>query len=233
MGGTGGKAGQRRHPQAMHIKQFVVNHFQVNCFVVWDEALKECAIIDPGMEQPRELEAVERFIADGGLKPAMVLLTHAHIDHIAGLEPVCRRYGLPVTMHRDGEKLLAQAELYGSMMGFAASAPAGLERRYVEDNDRLTLGGGDQHAEIEVRLTPGHCPGSATYVLHADKAAFTGDALFRGSIGRTDLPGGDYPLLIDKIKTRILTLPEDYAVIPGHGDTSTVGEELLYNGFVQ
>jgi glyoxylase-like metal-dependent hydrolase (beta-lactamase superfamily II) len=143
---------------------------------------------------------------------------------------VCERYRLPVTLHEDGVKLLRQAEAYGSMMGFFnVSNMEDLPTRFVKDDEVLTLGGTDT---IECRYVPEHCPGSMAYVLPGEKMVITGDALFRGSIGRTDLPGGDYRLLIDKLHTRILTLPDDYQVLPGHGDLSTVGEERRYNGFL-
>ena len=214
----------------IYVKQFTVNHFEVNCFVLWDDSTKQCAIVDPAAEANYEEAQIVQYIADNGLVPSMVLLTHAHVDHIAGLRQVCERYRLPVTLHVDGVKLLRQAEAYGSMMGFFnVSNMEDLPTRFVKDDEVLTLGGTDT---IECRYVPGHCPGSMAYVLPGEKMVITGDALFRGSIGRTDLPGGDYRLLIDKLHTRILTLPDDYQVLPGHGDLSTVGEERRYNGFL-
>ena len=212
------------------VKQFTVNHFEVNCFVLWDDSTKQCAIVDPGAEASYEEAQIDQFIADNGLVPSMVLLTHAHIDHIAGLRQVCERYHLPVTLHEEGAKLLRQAEAYGSLMGFFnVSNMDDLPTRFIQDDETLTLGGTDK---IECRYVPGHCPGSMAYVLPSEKVVITGDALFRGSIGRTDLPGGDYRLLIDKLHERILTLSDDYQVLPGHGDLSTVGEERRYNGFL-
>ena len=131
-------------------------------------------------------------------------------------------------MHPDGVKLLRQAEAYASIMGFEVENMDGMEVREIQDNDILTLG----ETKIECRHVPGHCPGSICYVLPGEEAVITGDALFQGSIGRTDLPGGNYPLLIEKIKSRLLTLPDDYAVLPGHGDTSTIGDERRFNGFL-
>lgn len=214
----------------MLIKQFTVNHFEVNCFVLWDDSTRQCAIIDPGAEASYEEAQIDQFIADNGLVPSMVLLTHAHVDHIAGLRQVCERYRLPVTLHEEGAKLLRQAEAYGSLMGFFnVSNMDDLPTRFIHDGEVLRLGDTE---EIECRYVPGHCPGSMAYVLPGEKVVITGDALFRGSIGRTDLPGGDYRLLIDKLHTRILTLSDDYQVLPGHGELSTVGEERRYNGFL-
>ncbi len=212
------------------VKQFTVNHFEVNCFVLWDDSTRQCAIVDPGAEASYEEAQIDQFIADNGLVPSMVLLTHAHVDHIAGLRQVCERYRLPVTLHEEGAKLLRQAEAYGSLMGFFnVSNMDDLPTHFIQDGEVLRLGDAE---EIECRYVPGHCPGSMAYVLPGEKVVITGDALFRGSIGRTDLPGGDYRLLIDKLHTRILTLSDDYQVLPGHGELSTVGEERRYNGFL-
>ena len=213
----------------MNVKQFVFNHFQTNCYVIWDEVSKECAIVDPTAEASYEDERLAHFVEGNGLKVVRVLLTHAHVDHIAGLRQACERYRLPVTLHRDGVKLLRQAEAYGTMMGFDVESMDDLACEYIEDDAVLTLG---DDGEIECRYVPGHCPGSMAYVLKQEQMVLTGDALFRGSIGRTDLPGGSYPLLIEKIQTRIMVLPDEYQVLPGHGDLSTIGEERRYNGFL-
>lgn len=211
----------------MQIKQFVFSHFQVNCFVLWDEVTRECAIVDPGAEAGYEDARLAQFVEENRLRPVLVLLTHAHVDHIAGLKQVCERYGLPVTLHKDGVKLLGQAEVYGSVMGFEVEDMGGLPTQFIEDDEVLPFG------KIECRHVPGHCPGSMAYVLHDEKVVITGDALFRGSIGRTDLPGGDYDLLMAKLHGRILSLPDEYEVLPGHGDLSSIGEEKMYNGFLR
>ncbi len=212
----------------MKVKQFTLNHFGTNCFVVWDEGTKECAIVDPAAETNYEEAQVTQFIAEQGLTPKMILLTHAHIDHIAGLREMCNLYKLPVSMHRDGFPLLRQSEAYGAVMGFDVTSMDDLPVSELHDNDVLELGAG----RLECRAVPGHCPGSMAFVMHEEKMVITGDALFRGSIGRTDLPGGDYGVLMDKLKTRIMTLPDEYEVLPGHGELSTIGEEHLYNGFL-
>lgn len=212
----------------MKVKQFAFNHFQTNCYVVWDEATKECAIVDPSAEASYEDERLVRFVEENGLKVVRIMLTHAHVDHIAGLRQVCDRYKLPVTLHRDGVKLLKQAEAYGAMMGFDVQSMDDLSCEFIEDNDVLKIGDG----EVECRYVPGHCPGSMAYVLKDAQMVLTGDALFCGSIGRTDLPGGSYSLLIEKIRSRIMVLPDEYQVLSGHGELSTIGEERRYNGFL-
>ena len=210
------------------IKQFTFNHFEVNTYVIVDGATKRCAIVDPACEASFEDSQLMQFVEVEGLTPVMVLLTHAHVDHIAGLRQVCEHYHLPVTMHKEGVKLLNQAEAYGNIMGFAVDNMGDLEVQEINDNDTLRVG----EAAIECRYVPGHCPGSMCYVVSADKAVITGDALFHFSIGRTDLPGGDYPTLIEKLKTRVLTLPDDYRVLPGHGIPSQIGKERKYNSFL-
>lgn len=212
----------------MKIKQFELNHFGMNCFVLWDESTKQCAIVDPGAETLYEEAQVTQYIDEHGLHPTLILLTHAHVDHIAGLREMCELYGLPVTMHPDGKVLLRQAGAYGAVMGFEVENMDTLDVVEIQDNDVLQLG----EERIECRAVPGHCPGSMAYVVPSAKVVLTGDALFRGSIGRTDLPGGNYATLIEKIRTRLLTLPDDYEVLPGHGDISSIGVERLYNGFL-
>lgn len=211
------------------IKQFTFNHFEVNCYVVVDEATCQCAIVDPASEASFEDAQLTQYIADKHLVPTLVLLTHAHVDHIAGLRQVCEHYKLPVTMHAEGRKLLKQAEAYGSIMGFAVDNMGDLEVSTIEDGEVLKMG----ETEIECRYVPGHCPGSMCFVLPADNAVLTGDALFHFSIGRTDLPGGDYPTLISKLKERVLTLPDEYTVFPGHGIASRIDKEKKYNSFLQ
>ncbi|MBR5092570.1 MAG: MBL fold metallo-hydrolase [Bacteroidales bacterium] len=210
------------------IKQFTFNHFEVNCYLIVDEATRQCAIVDPACEASFEDAQLTQYIEAEGLQVTHILLTHAHVDHIAGLRQCCEHYGLPVTMHAEGIKLLRQAEAYGSLMGFAVDNMGDLKTSEINDDDLLHVG----NLEVECRYVPGHCPGSMCFVLPADKAVITGDALFHFSIGRTDLPGGDYPTLIDYLKRRILTLPDDYCVLPGHGIASQIGKERKYNSFL-
>ena len=210
------------------IKRFTFNHFEVNCYLVVDEASRQCAIVDPACEASFEDARMTQYIEQEGLKVTHILLTHAHVDHIAGLRQVCEHYGLPVTMHREGLKLLRQAEAYGSVMGFAVDNMGDLAVNEINDNDIIKVG----ETEVECRYVPGHCPGSMCFVLPSEKVVITGDALFHFSIGRTDLPGGDYPTLIEKLKERVMPLPDDYRVLPGHGIESQIGKERKYNSFL-
>ena len=239
------------------IKQFTFNHFEVNCYLIVDDRVptagekRQCAIVDPACEASFEDAQLSQYIEQEHLQVTLILLTHAHVDHIAGLRQCCEHYHLPVTMHADGRKLLKQAEAYGSIMGFAVDNMDDLEVVEIEDNDVISIENGKLRIEnsadasqdsqfstlnsqfkIECRYVPGHCPGSMCFVLPQEKAVITGDALFHFCIGRTDLPGGDYPTLIEKLKTRILTLPDDYRVLPGHGIASQIGKEKKYNSFL-
>ena len=210
------------------VKRFTFNHFGVNTYLIYDQATLRCAIVDPAAEASYEEAQLTQYIDEHGFSVEYILLTHAHIDHIAGLRQMCQCYGLPVTMHPDGMHLLRQAEAYGSVMGFSVPNMGDLKVNTIQDNDVLTVG----ETKIECRHVPGHCPGSICYVLPEEHIVITGDALFCGSIGRTDLPGGDYRLLIEKIKSRLLTLPDDYLVLPGHGETSNIYDEIHHNGFL-
>lgn len=210
------------------IKHFIFNHFGVNCYLIVDEASKQCAIVDPAAEATYEDAQIVQYIASQGLTVTRILLTHAHVDHIAGLRQCCEHYGLPVTMHADGRKLLRQAEAYGSIMGFMVRDMSDLETIEINDGDIIMVG------DIEVRclFVPGHCPGSICYVVPSEKAVLTGDALFQGSIGRTDLPGGNHQELITNLQEKVMTLPDDYRVLPGHGEQSTIADEKSYNPFL-
>ena len=212
----------------LSVKQFSFNHFQTNCYVLWDEDSKECFIIDPTPETPAERQRLALFVAQGALSVKRVLLTHAHIDHIAGLKWACERYSRPVTTHTDSLKLVRQSAAYAEMMGFAADDFSTLEYEYVAAGDKMPLGTG----QVECRYVPGHCPGSLCYVTNNPKMVFSGDALFRGSIGRTDLPGGNHDLLTEKIRTELLTLDGDTVVLPGHGECTSIEDEKNWNPFL-
>lgn len=215
----------------MKIERFIFNHFQVNCYLLWDESTKGCAIVDPAAVANYEESQLTQFIEEKGLQPERILLTHAHIDHIAGLRSISERYQLPVTLHEDGDKLLRQAAAYASVMGFDVDSMGDLPVMHIAGGDRLLLGGSEELV-IECRYVPGHCPGSMCFYLPAEAAVLTGDALFYGSVGRTDLPGGDARLLIEKIKEQLLPLPDDTLVLPGHGPESNIGQERRENGFL-
>ena len=157
-----------------NIKEFVFNHFEENTYIVWDDS-KQCIIIDPGMNSAAENSKLAEFVSDNGLTVGKVLLTHAHIDHIAGLRFVCETYNLPITAHADSMSFLKQAESYGSMMGFGTQNMDDLAFEAIDDNAVIAVG----TTEIKALYVPGHAAGSMAYVLKDPNVVFTGDALFR------------------------------------------------------
>ena len=213
------------------IKHFTFNHFGVNCYLIVDETTKQCAIVDPAMEATYEDAQLTQYLSTESLQVSHILLTHAHVDHIAGLRQACERFKLPVTMHRDGQKLLRQAEAYGSVMGFdVKSMEAFCEfMSLVGDEGTVIMVG---NIEVRCLFVPGHCPGSLCFNIPSEESVLTGDALFQGSIGRTDLPGGNYQQLIDNLKEKVMTLPDAYRILPGHGEYSTIADEKEINPFL-
>lgn len=203
------------------IKQFTFNHYQTNCFLLFDDQSRQCAIVDPCASSTYEDAQMDQYIATNSLQAKHILLTHAHVDHLAGLRHACDTYALPVHLHADSLPYLQQAPIYANMMGFNVSDLGSVECALLKEGSRLHLGDN----EIECRAVPGHLEGSLAFVMHAEKTVITGDALFRGSIGRTDLPGGNFDQLMHSIRERLLVLDDDYAVLPGHGDFSTIGDE--------
>jgi len=208
----------------MKIETFPVGPFQMNCYLAYDEASKKGVVFDPGDEIPKILGRINQL----GLEISKILLTHGHIDHVAFAEDLHRALGVPMLLHKDDWDMAKAAPQQALMFGL----PPGP----VPDIDgELPLEKAFQAApfEFEIRHTPGHSPGSVTLISHADKLAFVGDAVFQGSIGRTDLPGGNYRQLIDAIGREILSLPDDYKLLPGHGPSTTVGAERQGNPFLQ
>jgi len=210
----------------LQIQRFVFNPFQVNTYVLWDDT-KECAIIDPGCYEQAEENELYEFIVNKGLKPVRLLNTHCHIDHIAGLAVVSRKYGLKPEAHFDGTGFIRHAEQAGFIYGFDRLETIDPELP-LNEGDIVRFGG----SELEVIETPGHADGSICLISHAGKFIITGDVLFYQSIGRTDLPTGNYDLLIENIRQKILALPNDYKVYPGHGPETTIGFETYSNPFL-
>lgn len=208
------------------VRTFTFNPFQENTYLLIN-GKKECFIIDPGCYFANEQKELTDALETGALVPSRLLNTHCHVDHVFGNHLVSDRFSLRPWIHALEQPVLDRASQVGEMyhLPFAPSpAPEGYLR------DRELIRWGDE--EIEVILAPGHSPGSVCFYLRAQKVLIGGDVLFRESVGRTDLPGGD-PLALERsIRERLYTLPEDVTVYPGHGPATTIGHEKKHNPFV-
>jgi len=210
----------------LKINSFTFNPFQENTYVLSDES-GECIIIDPGCYDAEEKEELAIFIDSKGLKPVKILLTHAHIDHVLGINFLAGKYGLPIVMNSIETELLKSASIYGQMWGIQVE-PAPDPQEFLKDGDTFTFG----KTELEVLFTPGHSPGSLSFYHRPTKQLIAGDVLFYGSIGRTDLPGGNFETLEKSIRTKLYTLEDDVIVYSGHGQSTTIGHEKRTNPFV-
>lgn len=205
----------------MNIETLVVSPFETNCYLVWNNEDKICAVIDPGDEDELILDRIKKL----GLCPRAILLTHGHADHIAAVKPIKEKLEIPLYVGKGDESMLTSPSAnVSAFYGFPIKCPP--PDHVLNDNDVVTVG----TLEFTVFSTPGHSPGGICFFI--EKFLFCGDTLFNGSIGRTDLPGGDFQQLIDSIDRSILTLPDDIICYPGHGPATTVGEERRSNQFL-
>ncbi|MCL2561762.1 MAG: MBL fold metallo-hydrolase [Rikenellaceae bacterium] len=211
---------------ALNIATFVFNPFRENTYVVWDET-GECAVIDAGNYSAAEDRALAEFFAEKKLKPVLALNTHGHVDHILGVHYLATTYDTPLAMHGDDGFLVDSCVEYGRIYGFEVAGKPAVSRD-LKGEDEVRFG----NTTLKIIHTPGHTPGHVCFYEPESKALFTGDTLFRESIGRTDLPGGDYRWIMQSIIDLLLPLGGDVAIYPGHGPSSTLGHEALYNPFV-
>jgi hydroxyacylglutathione hydrolase len=207
------------------IRAFENNPYQENTYVLFDES-GECAIIDPGMYTATEQNAVVNFIRDNQLKPTMLLNTHCHIDHVLGNKFVFDQYGLKPQFNQGESYVLAAVPAYAPQMGIRYD-PSPLPDHYLPETGTIAFG----NTELQLIFAPGHSPAHLCFYDADTNILVGGDVLFRGSIGRSDLPGGDYDLLIRNIREKLFTLPADSVVYPGHGPETTIGFEKQYNPF--
>lgn len=212
----------------MEIAIFQFSLFGINTYLVFDSDSKECAIIDPGMSNPVEEEAIDNFMSGKGLKLTHIINTHLHIDHVAGIPHLKSKYDAPVLAHKDDEKLGHRVDVQADLFGLNLKIGNLEISQYIEEGDIIKIGNG----ELEVISVPGHSKGSICLYNRKDGWLISGDALFQGSIGRTDLPGGNYRELIDSINAKLLSLPESTVVFPGHGPSTTIGDEKRSNPFL-
>lgn len=219
----------------MLVTGFPATAFGTNCYVVAAKPGEQCVVIDPGVGVMKDLDEV---LARHKLHPAAVLLTHGHIDHVFSVAPVCGARGMTAYVHPSDRELLANPDL-----GLAADiTPLLGGLRYTEPDDVAELpdGGTITVAGLEITIdhAPGHTPGSVLFRVPDDdsefsEVCFSGDVLFAGSIGRTDLPGGSFDAMMASLRDKILTLPDDTLVLPGHGPATTIGRERATNPYLR
>ncbi|MFI3248792.1 MAG: MBL fold metallo-hydrolase [Rikenellaceae bacterium] len=211
----------------MNIAVLVFNPVQENTYILWDET-SECVIIDAGNFGANEDSALENFITSKGLKPVMAINTHGHFDHTMGVEFVKSRYNVPFAVSSQDNYLFEAMPEGTNVYGFTlGKMPKGGDID-LDTTEELKFG----NTTLQVIKTPGHTPGQVSLYEPQNKVLFTGDTLFKESIGRTDLPGGDYPQLMDSILNKIVPLGDEVTVYPGHSSSTTIGHETLYNPFV-
>lgn len=211
----------------MKIARLIFNPIQENTYIIWDDTL-EAAVIDAGNMNERENEVLAKFIADNGLKPKYALNTHGHFDHLLGVDFLREKYGAQLAMSSKDEFLLKGAFVSAELFGVKADALPEAIDIDLEGKESIKFG----NTELKIIPTPGHTPGHVAFFEPESKVLFTGDTLFRESIGRTDLPGGDYSWIMRSIIENILPLGDDVKIYPGHGETSDLGHESMYNPFV-
>ena len=209
----------------IHIKQFVFNPFMENTYVVYDDN-KNAAVIDPGCYEGYEQDELVNFIKDEGLNVQQLINTHCHIDHVLGNQFVKDKYGVKLYMHEKDKPILEAVPTYSAAYGFA---------NYQISKPDIFLKEGDIHKigdiEFEVLFLPGHAPGHIGLMNEKEKVFIGGDVLFDGSIGRTDLPGGDHDTLISSIQNKLFKYDDEVVVYCGHGSTTTLGKEKVSNPF--
>ncbi len=212
----------------MEIHQITFNTFQENTFILWDNTT-DCIIIDPGCyERNEELKLVD-FINKNNLNPVKLINTHCHIDHILGNKFVSEKWDLELYMNKIDLPLLEGSGDIARMYGFENYKGSPYPKHYLEEGDILEFG----ESKLEILFTPGHAPGHICLFNKEEGFIVSGDVLFNGSIGRTDLPGGDFDTLIESIKTKLMTLQDETIVYCGHGPSTSIGRERLSNPFLQ
>jgi len=207
----------------MDVRMFTVGMIQENCFLLRRHGSDRALIVDPGEEAPKLLAAIERL----GVKLDGILLTHTHFDHVGAVAPIAKATGAEVWVPELEKQVLADIDSYVPWPQFGPFESWDAEHT-VSGGERLELAG----LEIDVLFTPGHSPGHVTYSIPDEQVVFSGDVLFQSSVGRTDLPGGDWPTLLESIRSLVDALPGETTVYPGHMGVTTLGAERAGNPFL-
>lgn len=209
------------------VVSFTFNAFQENSYLLYDDT-KECVIIDPGCYDQAEKDELALFIERNKLKPVRLLNTHCHIDHVFGNKFVAETYNLPLEIHEGELPVLNAVPQISMMYGLPYPEPSPAPGRFIEEGEIIKFG----ESELKTLYTPGHSPASISFYCEADAFVIAGDVLFYRSIGRTDLPGGDFKTLLGSIVEQFYPLGDDVKVYPGHGPATTVGFEKQHNPFL-
>ncbi len=209
----------------IHVKSFVFNPFMENTYILYDDS-REAVVIDPGCYEEYEQDQLTEFIEKEGLTVKRLINTHGHIDHVLGNYFVSRKYGIPLEINEKDIPVLKAVESYAPSYGFDNYQPVEPERM-LNEGDIVTVG----QSELEVLFLPGHSPGHIGLLNREEKMLVSGDVLFRESVGRTDLPGGDHTTLLDSIREKLFNLDDEIIVYCGHGPETSLGHEKRYNPF--
>ena len=213
----------------LHTRIFQFNPLGTNCMVLWTDGSRFCTVTDPGMSSEEGEKELLDFLSREGLTPDAILLTHGHFDHVWGVERLLAHFPVPVYMHPADKPILANGgSAFRGMENFKMLRHD-FPTADVADGDVVSSGGVDW----KVIHTPGHTPGGVCYWSQEDNLLMSGDTLFAGSIGRTDLMGGDYDALMASIKDKLLNLPGETDVLPGHGQPTSIAREGMYNPFLE
>jgi hydroxyacylglutathione hydrolase len=210
----------------LKVKKFTFNPFAENSYIIWDDGSKEAAIIDPGCYDEYEKKEIDDFIASNNLLLKYLFNTHCHIDHIFGSCHIKSKYNVDYYAPEEDLFLLRNASHQANMFGLELKEIC-MPDKFIKDNMKLPLG----ESSLEFLFTPGHTPGGYCIYSETDKICITGDVLFEGSIGRTDLPGGQYDQILKSIREKLFILPDDTVIYPGHGNSSSIGIEKKTNPF--
>ncbi len=211
----------------MKAQSFTFNPFQENTYIIYDKT-KDCIIVDPGCHTKKEQERLKDFILKYSLNPVKLINTHCHIDHILGNKFVSEQWNIELHMHKEDVPLLENAKSISTLYGLEDYQDSPLPKHFLDDGDTLTFG----DSYFEILFTPGHAPGHICLYNKENNLLISGDVIFQSSIGRTDLPGGDYDTLIKSIRTKIFPLSKETQILCGHGPTTNLGYEKENNPFL-
>jgi glyoxylase-like metal-dependent hydrolase (beta-lactamase superfamily II) len=211
----------------MKIQTFTVNPFAENTYLLYNDS-GAAVVFDPGFMSSEECRAFDGFVSEQKLQLSRCLQTHCHIDHILGVHYINTKYGLTSELHSLEQSVMESGRQVSSMYGLPYTEGT-FAKEHIIENTKITVG----NSTCDVLFTPGHSPGSVCFYFEKEGVLIAGDLIFQGSIGRTDLPGGNHETLLESVKKNIFVLPDDTVIYPGHGNPTTVKEEKKYNPFLQ